>query len=98
MNEKQQSLALLKFRASGLSLSQALKINMKLYLFRLVAICVSIYLANKHPQTCVLFYVAAGVLLGALLQDVAWQYKLVKSWPFTNKIINWDLVEDIAKD
>jgi len=38
-----------------------------------------------------------GMYLGALLRDVGWLRRIKRSWPFTQKITDWQKVEDIAE-
>jgi len=41
---------------------------------------------------------AAGMLLGAVLRDVGWFRRIKMNWPFTEKIIDWQKVEEIASE
>ena len=40
---------------------------------------------------------AIGMYLGALLRDFGWLRRIKKSWPFTQKITDWQKVEAIAE-
>lgn len=37
-----------------------------------------------------------GMFIGAITRDYGWLRRIKKQWPFTEKIINWQTVEDIA--
>lgn len=37
-----------------------------------------------------------GMFTGALARDFGWLRRIKDQWPFTQKIINWQRVEDIA--
>ena len=37
------------------------------------------------------------MFLGALIRDFGWLRRIKKLWPFTQKIINWQKVEDVAE-
>lgn len=38
-----------------------------------------------------------GAFTGALARDFGWLRKIKAQWPFTEKIINWQTVEDLAE-
>ncbi len=40
---------------------------------------------------------ASGMFLGALCRDIAWFRRIKRSWPFTQKITDWQKVEEIAE-
>ena len=42
------------------------------------------------------YLVVAGVMLGAMLRDIAWARAQVNAWSLTDRITNWDLVRRIA--
>ncbi len=39
---------------------------------------------------------ALGMLMGALVRDLGWLRNIKRHWPFTVKIINWEMVEQLA--
>ena len=39
----------------------------------------------------------AGLMLGLIIRDIAGLYASNKQWPFMRRIINWSIVESIAK-
>jgi hypothetical protein len=42
------------------------------------------------------FLLGIGILFGATLQDIGWVWRIGKTWSFTEEIINWEKVEQIA--
>ena len=42
------------------------------------------------------FYLLLGLFLGSLLRDLGWVRASQRSWPFTMRVVNWDLVEQLA--
>ena len=40
---------------------------------------------------------AVGMFLGALCRDVGWLRRIKKTWPFTQRITDWQAVEAIAE-
>jgi hypothetical protein len=40
--------------------------------------------------------IVLGMILGAFLRDIGWVRSTQRSWPFTDTIINWDVVEELA--
>ncbi len=40
---------------------------------------------------------AVGMFLGALCRDFGWLRRIKRTWPFTQKITDWEKVEAIAK-
>ena len=38
-----------------------------------------------------------GVATGAFARDAGWLRRIKRQWPFTQKIINWQKVEEIAE-
>ena len=43
------------------------------------------------------FGLALGMVLGTYLRDLSWIGAARRTWPFTNKIIDWDLVRELAE-
>ena len=41
--------------------------------------------------------IAAGMLLGAQLRDLRLMALVRKSWPFTEKVTDWEKVEELAR-
>jgi hypothetical protein len=37
-----------------------------------------------------------GMVVGAFLRDMSWVRSNRRTWPFTKKVTNWDLVETLA--
>ncbi len=39
---------------------------------------------------------ALGLLVGTIARDLSWFIAIKKGWPFTEKVINWQKVEELA--
>jgi hypothetical protein len=39
-----------------------------------------------------------GIVVGATLQDAGWIWKISGNWAFTEEVVNWERVQEIAKE
>jgi hypothetical protein len=49
---------------------------------------------NSALKACCTF--AIGMLAGAILRDIGFLRRLKRNWPFTEKVVNWNRVDEIA--
>jgi len=97
MRNKDQEYAkkLLEHRKHGYSFRVALRSFRWRYalsgtIFALVLFM--LYLDPSDPLLCIL----AGMYIGTFLRDFGWFRGIKRSWPFSEKITDWDKVEAIA--
>lgn len=38
-----------------------------------------------------------GAFVGAIARDLGWLWRIKKAWPFTEKIIDWRIVKELAE-
>ncbi|WP_144395026.1 hypothetical protein [Pleionea sediminis] len=97
MNDQYRSQELLETRKSGLTFPKMLKKSGVLIFIRLVLIglCGSAVVSGGEHASFALL--AGGVLLGALAQDLGWYLRLSSAWSFTEKVTDWEKVEELAK-
>jgi len=53
-------------------------------------------LALTDNEMCMLLF--GGLLAGALLRDLAWMRRIKQSWPFSEKVTDWEMVRELAQD
>ena len=97
MNQAKIAKTLLAQRDEGSSLFKSLRRSWRRILFRILLIAIALFLYFNVDDN-ILFILAVGMFLGAFLQDIGWFMSIGKTWPFTESIINWSKVEEIAKD
>jgi hypothetical protein len=95
MSERDQAIILLERKNKEWSFVRSLAKSWRRILLRVVAIVFFLYLYFNFRASA-LYMLAIGMLFGAMLQDIGWIFKIKQSWPFTNKIMNWSKVEEIA--
>ena len=44
------------------------------------------------------FYMMLGILVGRVGRDMAWVRASSKSWPFSDKVIDWEKVQQLADE
>ena len=97
MNEKDKAKQLLEHKKYGYSFSSGMKSLRKRHTFYLIAIFACLYLKPKYDYD-VFFLILIGFFIGTIVRDTDWLRTFKSSWPFTEKITDWDKVETIAKD
>jgi hypothetical protein len=86
---------LLAIRANGYGYGTFLKQNARRYLFQ-ISLDAVLLIAVAVTGVWVGFAFFLGLALGALLRDPAWVSSTRRMWPFTAKVTNWALVEELA--
>ena len=79
----------------GYRIGQFLRINARKY------ILYGLYFVVALASLAVLgmwigFYLVLGLFLGSSLRDLGWVRASRRTWPFTMRVVNWDLVEQLA--
>ena len=98
-NEKQLARHMLVHRECGYSLLYILRRSIWRYAL-LIGAWVALLVAFLHaedPWQELFFMWGFGMLGGAILRDCAWFRRIRKSWPFTEKITDWEKVKRIAE-
>lgn len=95
-NDQALAQRLLSMRDQGAySFGRFLKLNLWRYLFQIalhsVLLAILAFL-GMWP----LFIFLLGLVLGAFLRDLGWVRSSRRVWPFTVRVTNWELVEQIA--
>jgi len=81
----------------GTRLGMFLRINARKYILYGLYFIVALA-ALAASGMLIGFYLTLGLLLGSLLRDLGWVRASRRSWPFTIKVIDWDLVEQLAAE
>ena len=93
--EKQLALHLLAHKEKGYSILYVLKKSKLRYCIFILLLGLFIWGFLETLNLTFLFM--AGMFTGALLRDFSWLRGIKGSWPFKQKIIDWDKVEKIAE-
>ncbi len=96
--EQELARHMLAHRSKGYSLGYVLRKSAARYV---VHVCILVLFVIWFRTTDELRYKGLclwgiGMFIGALARDAGWLRRIKKQWPFTEKIINWQTVEDIA--
>ena len=101
MRETEQDLAhhLLAHRERGYSIAYVLKKSRLRYSIQvglLLLFAVGFFAIGDllHKGLCLW---AIGIFFGAFARDLGWLLRIREQWPFTQKIIKWQDVENIAE-
>ena len=43
-------------------------------------------------------YVLVGLFIGAMLRDIGWLRRFVKTWPSTAAVLDWDILETLLEE
>lgn len=90
---------LLVHRRTGYSFWHVLSVSRYRYLMSFAAVAVLVFVwchaGDPFLKTFCLFGV--GMYTGAFLRDFGWLRRLKMNWPFTERVIDWKEVEEIAK-
>ncbi len=97
MNKTKFATNLLEQKEHGISMGRSLKKSWKRLLFRVVIIALAIFFYINLAQNDA-FILAIGIILGGTLQDIGWIWRIGKTWGFTEEIIDWEKVKQIAND
>ena len=86
---------MLETRNHGYSFAQHCRKSAKLYLILIAYLGVSLALLSFWHFWSP-FYFVFGMVVGAFLRDVGWVRSIVKTRPFTEKVVDWDKVQRLA--
>jgi hypothetical protein len=73
------------------------RMNASAYMIIIIALGV-IFGSSAYTGHWKAFVLLACYFIGGLSRDVLWFSGLNKSWPFEDKVINWDAVQKIADE
>ncbi|MDM3871081.1 hypothetical protein QSV34_06890 [Porticoccus sp. W117] len=96
MKDYELAQKLLLQREKGIRISDSLSAMKGKLTFRLIFSSIAVFL--YWVSEAGLFLLALGCFIGATAQEIGLLKAIAKSWPFTEKIINWREVENISKD
>jgi hypothetical protein len=88
---------LLNQREQGVSLAKSAQKSWPRLLFRLAIILLGAYFyfaVSPNP----FLVLGVGIVVGATLQDAGWIWKISGNWSFTEEVVNWERVQEIAKE
>lgn len=90
---------MLAHKANGYSICYILRRSWWRYLIILAAAGGCLAVSRMADTQAIKWWYGCffGILVGALLRDGGWFRKLKKQWPFTSQIINWSIVESMAR-
>lgn len=98
MTNQSQSSDLLAVRKSGAEFTSFVKKSAGQIVLRVALILLCGYFYMSNPEQATFAVLAAGVLLGALAQDLGWFWRASSHWPFIEQVIDWQKVEEFAKE
>ena len=84
---------LLRIRKAGYPLWKYLLVYLVKYLFFLVPAFIVLWLVKCDIPFFTLLF---GLIVGALARDLGWLIYAKKTWPFQEKVIDWQKVEQFA--
>jgi hypothetical protein len=89
----------LKHRESGYSIAYVLRRSRLRYAFHVAVLLAFIVIFHTTDDLWLKGFSlwAIGMFLGALVRDFGWLRRIKRTWPFTQKITDWQKVEDIAE-
>ncbi len=86
---------MLETRDRGYSFPLFIRRSAKRYLL-LFALFGFVLLAFGVLQYWMTFYLMLGMLVGSLLRDIGWFRAIGKTWPFSQKVTDWNEVQRLA--
>jgi hypothetical protein len=95
MNDKEYAKQLLIYKENGFSTKTVFEKSRRRYLLLSFAV-VTFFIIGVLLKDYISF-LGAGLFLGMLLRDGSWIKATAKSWPFTEKVIDWEKVKKIAE-
>jgi len=96
MNEKKEAISLIYWKECEVTLLSFLKRSRYVYLFFILLFLIFLIIGIYTKDYVCIFL--SGFFLGIIRRDFTFIRRFIKTWSFTKKIINWDLVEKIAKE
>ena len=94
--DKKLAERLLHAKREGYTFRYFMRLNAKAWWIRGAALAylgLSAFVIDFHP----VLVLTSGILLGSLLRDIAWFRGIRLTWPFSVRVTDWRLVEEIAK-
>lgn len=86
----------LETRAQGVTFALYFRRAAKAMACRLVIYAVALTILAQVDMWP-LFWLCLGLVLGSTLRDVGWVRAGKKSWPFTEKVTDWEKVRELAE-
>jgi hypothetical protein len=85
--------------AGTYSILNILRRSAKRYIFSLILMVLLAVMATYTTERVlrIMGLIGVGMYIGMFLRDFGWFRNIKASWPFTEKIIDWQKVEAIAK-
>jgi hypothetical protein len=81
----------------GYRFGALLRMNSRNQLLRAVYLVAALSLLASL-EWWLLFTFMVGMFLGAFVRDFDWLRSSRKTWPFTKKVMDWDLVQELAAE
>lgn len=103
IDDKSLATRLLERKNKDSSIAQMILRNYRRYIIYALAVFFSFYLASEvsyenNPDLYIFFITVAGIFIGIICRDIEWFRTITKVWPFNQKIIDWEKVEELAKE
>ncbi len=95
MDEKEKAKRLLEHKKNGFSYRLTYRGMRNRYFLYLTSILILLYLATQSRENAIL-YILVGLFIGTFLRDYSWIKAMKLTWSFTEKIIDWEKVKQIA--
>ena len=95
MNEQILAQLFLEHRKHGYSIRLVLRRMKRRYILS-VTLCVVMSFIACSLSLYWFAYIILGIYMGGFLRDIGWLRAIKKTWPFTEKITDWNKVEAIA--
>ena len=52
--------------------------------------------SSPSPSTVTALALAGGILIGAMINEIVFVFRISRTWSFTEKVTDWNLVEKLA--
>jgi hypothetical protein len=95
MDKSKLAKNLLAQKEANFSLSRSMKKSWKRISLRVVMLIFAIYLYLNVVQNEA-FILVIGIIIGGTLQDIGWILRIAKVWGFSEEVIDWGKVEQLA--
>jgi len=86
-----------RYRSAPPTLWQLFRLNARRYLL-VAALLAIVFLLAPLAGTQSLAYLAAGMLLGAIVRDIGTFWRFVRVWPATAAVLDWERVETLVAE
>jgi ABC-type uncharacterized transport system permease subunit len=99
ITEQARARQLLERKKTGYSTGTFLRqsVNGWVPMLIMVVMAVVVFYKTIDPLIHGLMLWIIGVSIGAFIRDIGWFVKIRKSWPFTEKVIDWEKVRQISE-